>query len=199
MMQKTKRKRDKISSPGRGWRPALVNLIALACLLGAAAAGSAQEAPEAGGTAAAARAVPQVASVSEALEDESFHYDPAGRRDPFKSLLDLQSKAKDVSMLPPIQQLDLNEIKIIGTRHGEKLLETLLNREEIAIAQDLGDYYRISVDTRDLNYNKYFIEGEQQISGKEDYYTSNNTRILNVEEIKEVLLKVDYIQEELGR
>jgi type IV pilus assembly protein PilP len=114
MMQKTKRKRDKISSPGRGWRPALVNLIALACLLGAAAAGSAQEAPEAGGTAAAARAVPQVASVSEALEDESFHYDPAGRRDPFKSLLDLQSKAKDVSMLPPIQQLDLNEINIIG-------------------------------------------------------------------------------------
>ncbi|MEA1947613.1 MAG: polysaccharide biosynthesis protein [Thermodesulfobacteriota bacterium] len=91
-----------------------------------------------------------------------------------------------------------NEIKIIGTRHGEKLFETLLNREEIAIAQDLGDYYRISVDTRDLNYNKYFIEGEQQISDKEDY-TSNNTRILNVEEIKEVLLKVDYIQEELGK
>jgi UDP-N-acetylglucosamine 4,6-dehydratase/5-epimerase len=91
-----------------------------------------------------------------------------------------------------------NEIKIIGTRHGEKLLETLLNREEMAIAQDLGDYYRICVDTRDLNYNKYFIEGEQQISGKEDY-TSNNTKILKAEEIKEILLKVDYIQEELRR
>jgi UDP-N-acetylglucosamine 4,6-dehydratase len=91
-----------------------------------------------------------------------------------------------------------NEIKIIGTRHGEKLLETLLNREEMAIAQDLGDYYRISADTRDLNYNKYFIEGEQQISGKEDY-TSNNTKILSVEEIKEILLKVDYIQEELRK
>ena len=89
-----------------------------------------------------------------------------------------------------------NEIKVIGTRHGEKLFETLLNREEMASALDLGDYYKISIDTRDLNYNKYFVEGEERISVKEDY-TSNNTRILNVEEIKEVLLKVDYIQEEL--
>jgi len=90
-----------------------------------------------------------------------------------------------------------NMIKIIGTRHGEKPFETLLNREEMAYAQDLGDYYRIPVDSRDLNYNKYFIEGEEQISGKEDY-TSNNTKILDVEEIKEVLLKVEYIQKELG-
>jgi len=90
-----------------------------------------------------------------------------------------------------------NEVKIIGTRHGEKLYETLLNREEMANAQDLGDYYRIPVDARDLNYNKYFVEGEEQISVKEDY-TSNNTRILGVEEIKEALLKVDYIQEELA-
>ena len=89
-----------------------------------------------------------------------------------------------------------NEIKIIGTRHGEKLYETLLNREEMANAQDLGHYYRIPVDARDLNYNKYFVEGEEQISGKEDY-TSNNTKILDVEEIKEVLLKVEYVQEEL--
>lgn len=90
-----------------------------------------------------------------------------------------------------------NEIRIIGTRHGEKLFETLLNREEMTSAQDLGDYYRIPVDGRDLNYSKYFAEGEEQISVKEDY-TSQNTRILNVEEIKEVLLKVDYIQDELG-
>ena len=91
-----------------------------------------------------------------------------------------------------------NEVQVIGTRHGEKLYETLLNREEMANAQDLGAYYRIPVDARDLNYNKYFIEGEEQISVKEDY-TSENTRILNVEEVKEVLLKVGYIQEELGR
>jgi UDP-N-acetylglucosamine 4,6-dehydratase len=89
-----------------------------------------------------------------------------------------------------------NEVRVIGTRHGEKLFETLLNREEMANAQDLGDYYRISIDDRDLNYNKYFVEGEEQISGKEDY-TSNNTRILDVEEIKDVLLKVEYIQKEL--
>ena len=90
-----------------------------------------------------------------------------------------------------------NEVRVIGTRHGEKLFETLLNREEMACAQDLGGYYRIPVDARDLNYNKYFVEGEEQISGKEDY-TSNNTRILGVEEIKEVLLKVGYIQDELS-
>jgi len=78
-----------------------------------------------------------------------------------------------------------------------KLFETLLNREEMACAQDLGDYYRIPVDARDLNYNKYFVEGEEQISSKQDY-TSNNAQILTVEEIKEVLLKVGYIQEELS-
>ena len=91
-----------------------------------------------------------------------------------------------------------NEVRIIGTRHGEKLFETLLNREEMACAHDLGDYYRIPVDARGLNYNKYFVEGEEQISGKEDY-TSNNTRILGVEEIKGVLLKVGYIKEELRK
>lgn len=90
-----------------------------------------------------------------------------------------------------------NEIKIIGTRHGEKAFETLLNREELAYAQDLGGYYRIPVDARGLNYNKYFVEGEEQISAKEDY-TSNNTSILGVEGIKEVLLKVGYIQDELS-
>jgi UDP-N-acetylglucosamine 4,6-dehydratase len=90
-----------------------------------------------------------------------------------------------------------NEVKIIGTRHGEKLYETLLNREEMASAQDMGDYYRIPVDARDLNYDKYFIEGERKISNKEDY-TSNNTRLLNIAEIKEVLLQVEYIQEERG-
>jgi len=89
-----------------------------------------------------------------------------------------------------------NKVRVIGTRHGEKLFETLLNREEMACAKDLGDYYRIPVDSRDLNYNKYFVEGEEQISGKEDY-TSNNTKILDVEEIKEVLLKVGYIKDEL--
>ena len=89
-----------------------------------------------------------------------------------------------------------NEIKIIGTRHGEKLYETLLTREEMAKAEDCGDYFRISADTRDLNYNKFFIEGESEISEQEDY-NSHNTKRLNIEEIKEMLLKIDCVQNEL--
>lgn len=89
-----------------------------------------------------------------------------------------------------------NEIRVIGTRHGEKLYETLLTREEMAHAQDLGGYYRIPADNRDLNYNKYFIEGEQELSLSEDYH-SHNTRRLNVEQVKAKLLALDYIQQEL--
>jgi len=89
-----------------------------------------------------------------------------------------------------------NEIKIIGTRHGEKLYETLLTREEMAKAEDCGNYFRISADSRDLNYNKYFIEGEPEVSTKEDY-NSHNTQILNVEQIKEKLLQLDFIKKEL--
>ena len=91
-----------------------------------------------------------------------------------------------------------NEIKIIGTRHGEKLYETLLTREEMAKTEDCEDYFRISADTRDLNYNKYFIEGESKISVQKDY-NSHNTKRLNIEEIKEMLLKIDYIQNELNK
>jgi UDP-glucose 4-epimerase len=89
-----------------------------------------------------------------------------------------------------------NKIRIIGTRHGEKLYETLLTREEIAKAEDCGNYFRISADIRDLNYDKFFIEGESEISTQEDY-NSHNTRRLNIEEIKKMLLKIDYIQNEL--
>lgn len=91
-----------------------------------------------------------------------------------------------------------NEIKIIGTRHGEKLYETLLTREEIAKAEDCGDYFRIKADTRDLNYNKYFVEGESKISLENDYNSHNNRR-LNIEEIKEILLTIDIIKKELER
>jgi len=90
-----------------------------------------------------------------------------------------------------------NEIKIIGTRHGEKLYETLLTREEMIRSEDLGDYFRIPADHRDLNYNKYFSEGEEELSYQEDYH-SHNTRLLNVQEIKEMLLKLDYIKQELS-
>ena len=88
-------------------------------------------------------------------------------------------------------------IKIIGTRHGEKLYESLISREEMAKADDMGLYYRIPADNRDLNYAQFFSEGEQDISSLDDY-TSHNTRRLNVSEIKELLLSLDYLKEELN-
>lgn len=90
-----------------------------------------------------------------------------------------------------------NEIRVIGTRHGEKLYETLLTREEMANAKDMGDYYRIVPDDRDLNYGKYFTEGEEKVSCLEDYH-SHNTQRLKVSEIKEKLLKLDFIRNELS-
>jgi UDP-glucose 4-epimerase len=90
-----------------------------------------------------------------------------------------------------------NPIKIIGTRHGEKLYETLLTREEMIVAKDMGDFYRVPADTRDLNYDKYFVEGDQLLSS-EDEYTSHNTKQLSVAQIKEKLLRLDYIQKELA-
>lgn len=89
-----------------------------------------------------------------------------------------------------------NPINVIGTRHGEKLYETLLTREERVKAEDLGSYFRIVPDDRDLNYGKYFTEGEEKIADAEDY-NSHNTRRLNVGEVKELLLKLAYIQGEL--
>ncbi|MCQ4271893.1 polysaccharide biosynthesis protein [Pseudomonas kuykendallii] len=89
-----------------------------------------------------------------------------------------------------------NPIKIIGTRHGEKLYESLISREEMAKAEDMSRYYRIPADNRDLNYKKFFVEGEQHISELDDY-TSHNTERLNIQGIKDVLLKLDYIQEQL--
>ncbi len=89
-----------------------------------------------------------------------------------------------------------NELREIGTRHGEKLYESLISREEMAKANDMGDYYRIPADNRDLNYAQFFSEGEEKISHQEDY-TSHNTERLNVEQIKQLLLKLNYIKEEL--
>jgi len=90
-----------------------------------------------------------------------------------------------------------NEIKIIGTRHGEKLFETLLTKEEYIVAKDMGNFFRVSADKRDLNYDKYFIEGDQKLSSEKEY-NSHNTERLGVKEIKEKLLKIDYIKEKLG-
>ena len=89
------------------------------------------------------------------------------------------------------------EIRTIGTRHGEKLYESLISREEMAHAEDMGGYYRIPADNRDLNYAKYFSDGEEVISHTDDY-TSHNTTRLDVEQVKSLLLKLDFIKAELN-
>lgn len=90
-----------------------------------------------------------------------------------------------------------NEVQVIGTRHGEKLYESLVSREEMARAEDLGSYYRIPADSRDLNYNKYFVEGELEISRIQDY-TSHNTHRLNVEGVKQALANLEIIREAMN-
>lgn len=93
---------------------------------------------------------------------------------------------------------DKKNIKIIGIRHGEKMYETLLTNEECANAVDMGNYYRVPCDKRTLNYDKYFKEGETERNPLTEF-NSNNTRLLNVEEVKEALLRLDYIRNELAK
>ncbi|NBM12036.1 MULTISPECIES: polysaccharide biosynthesis protein [unclassified Proteus (in: enterobacteria)] len=87
--------------------------------------------------------------------------------------------------------------KIIGTRHGEKLYETLVSREEMVKAQDMGKYYRIPADNRDLNYDKYILDGKVEVNNIDDY-TSHNTTRLNVKDVTELLLTLDYVKEQLN-
>jgi UDP-N-acetylglucosamine 4,6-dehydratase len=88
-------------------------------------------------------------------------------------------------------------VRSIGTRHGEKLYETLVTREEMAKSEDMGNYYRIPLDNRDLNYDKYFVEGEEELSTIDDYHSHNTVR-LNVEEMKQLLLKLELVRKETG-
>jgi len=111
------------------------------------------------------------------------------RKSPSAKIGDLAQAMKEIFNVK-------NEIKIIGTRHGEKMHETLLTKEEHLVSGDLGDFYRIPADTRDLNYEKYFEEGTFDLSKYVDY-RSDNTTILNVEQTKEKLLSLEYIQKEL--
>ncbi len=89
-----------------------------------------------------------------------------------------------------------NDIRIIGTRHGEKLYETLLTKEEHVVAEDMGGFYRVPADKRDLNYDKYFFEGDKKLSAEEEY-NSHNTERLSIDQIKHKLLQLDYVKEEL--
>jgi len=89
------------------------------------------------------------------------------------------------------------KIRVIGTRHGEKLYESLVTREEMAKAVDMGDYYRIPCDGRDLNYDKYFIEGQEKVSEFEDYHSHNTHRLEN-DEMKQLLLKLEMVRIDLN-
>ena len=90
-----------------------------------------------------------------------------------------------------------SEIKIIGTRHGEKRYETLLTKEEFIKAEDMGGFFRVPADKRDLNYDKYFVDGDQALSS-DDEYNSDNTDRLGIEQIKEKLLQLDLVKDELA-
>ena len=134
-------------------------------------------------------------SLDDAVDLVLYAYNNANQGDifvqkaPASTIMDLAIAVKELFNAD-------NEIRVIGTRHGEKLYETLLTREELAKAEDLGGYYRIVSDDRDLNYGKYFTEGQENVSHIKDY-NSHNTQRLTVPEIKEKLLALDYIQQEL--
>lgn len=123
----------------------------------------------------------------------AFHYAHSGdimvQKAPAATIGDLAQALKELFNVD-------NEIKIIGTRHGEKQYETLLTKEESLVAEDLGNYFRVPADNRDLNYEKYFTQGRRELIIQQEF-NSNNTVRLNVEQIKEKLLSVEYIQNEL--
>lgn len=133
-------------------------------------------------------------SLEEAVELVLFAFEngQAGdimvQKSPASTIMDLAIAVKELFHAD-------NEIKIIGTRHGEKVYETLLTKEEYHVAEDMMEFYRVPADKRDLNYNKYFVEGVAENLDEE--YTSHNTYRLNVEEIKAKLLELDFIQNEL--
>ncbi len=134
-------------------------------------------------------------SIDDAVDLVLYAYSHAQQGDTFVQKSPASTVGDLAQALKELFNAD-NEVKIIGTRHGEKLYETLLTREEMAHAEDLGGYYRIPSDDRDLNYNKYFIEGLKEVSEAEDY-NSHNTEQLTVAQIKEKLLTLQLVRDEL--
>jgi len=134
-------------------------------------------------------------SLDEAVELVLFAFSNAKAGDimvqksPASTILDLALAVRDIFGSDA-------EIKVIGTRHGEKTFETLLTREEHVVAIDMGRFFRVPADERDLNYDKYFSIGSQRLSEGEEY-NSNNTERLDVEQVKRKLLALDYVQSEL--
>jgi UDP-N-acetylglucosamine 4,6-dehydratase len=133
-------------------------------------------------------------SLEDSVDLVLFAYENAKQGDIFVQKAPASTLADLVQALKELFKSD-SPVRIIGTRHGEKLYESLISREEMAHAQNMQGYYRIPADNRDLNYAKYFSEGDEKISQLEDY-TSHNTQRLNVEEVKRLLMKLDYIKKE---
>lgn len=136
-------------------------------------------------------------SLNDAVELVLFAFNNSSQGDIFVQ----KSPAATIGLLAEVLQEIFegkNKIDIIGTRHGEKLYESLLSREESSVAIDMGDYFKVPADTRDLNYAKYFEEGDSRIQ-LSDEYNSHNTDRLSKEELKSMLLKLPYVLNELNR
>ena len=134
-------------------------------------------------------------SLDEAVELVLFAFENGNQGDLFVNKAPAATIDDLVKALKELCKAD-NEVKIIGTRHGEKLYETLCTREEMAKAEDMGEFYRVPSDNRDLNYNQYFSEGQSDTSLIEDY-NSHNTEQLDVEGIKKLLVKLPLIKKEV--
>ncbi len=132
-------------------------------------------------------------SLAESVELVLYAFENARQGDIFVQKAPASTVGDLAEALLDIYQKD-NKIKIIGTRHGEKLYESLISREEMAKAEDLGQYYRIPADNRDLNYAKYFSDGQKELSMMDDF-TSHNTRRLDVEATKSLLLKLEFVKD----
>jgi UDP-N-acetylglucosamine 4,6-dehydratase/5-epimerase len=135
-------------------------------------------------------------SLEESVDLVLYAFEHASSGDIFVQKAPASSVGDLAQALRELLQRD-NEIKIIGTRHGEKLYESLVSREEMVRSEDLGGYYRIPADSRDLNYDKYFVEGETELSTIDDY-TSHNTRRLNVSQVKDLLMQLDIVREAIN-
>lgn len=131
-------------------------------------------------------------SLEDSVDLVLYAYENGSQGDIFVQKASASTVAVLAQALKELFNVD-SPIHIIGTRHGEKLYESLISREEMSKAEDLGKYYRIQSDNRDLNYAQYFSQGEEKISNLNDY-TSHNTERLNVEQVKKLLLQLDYIK-----
>ena len=133
-------------------------------------------------------------NLDEAVELVKFAFEHAAPGDLFVQKADASTIG---DLAKAVQRLfGDTSVKIIGTRHGEKLYETLLTREEAVRAEDMGDYFRVRADNRDLNYDRFFVQGQVHTE-QDESYTSHNTRRLNVEEVVQKLLTTDYVRERL--